>query len=66
MAEKRQGNTYTHYNIAYGSICELETQILISRDLDYIEPEAFNVLQREIGDVERMLKGLIKSLSKIP
>ena len=52
--------------IAYGSICELETQILISRDLDYIEPEAFNVLQREIGDVERMLKGLIKSLSKIP
>ena len=52
--------------IAYGSTCELETQILISRDLDYIEAEAFDRLQKEIGDVERMLKGLIKSLSKMP
>jgi len=50
--------------VAYGSICELETQILISHDLDYIESDIFDKLQEEIGDVERMLKGLIKSLSK--
>ena len=50
--------------VAYGSLCELETQILISRDLNYVEPEIFSKLQEDIGDVERMLKGLIKSLSK--
>jgi four helix bundle protein len=48
--------------IAYGSHCELETQILLSKDLGYIKTEDFNVLQMGIGEVERMLKALIKSL----
>jgi four helix bundle protein len=48
--------------IAYGSHCELETQIMLSKDLGYIKTEDFNVLQMGIGDVERMLKALIKSL----
>ena len=48
--------------IAYGSNCELETQILLSGDLGYIELKCFEKLQKEIGDVERMLKGLIKFL----
>ena len=37
--------------VAYGSQCELETQVLLAGDL---------------GDVERMLKGLIRSLEKKP
>ena len=37
--------------ISYGSVCELETQISLARDLDLIE---------------RMLKALIKSLEKNP
>ena len=48
--------------IAYGSNCELETQILLSDDLDYINVETSNKLQNSVGDVERMLKALIKSL----
>jgi four helix bundle protein len=48
--------------IAYGSHCELETQIMLSNDLGYIESDAFQDLQQEIGEVERMLKALIKSL----
>ncbi|MEW6570586.1 MAG: four helix bundle protein [Nitrospirota bacterium] len=48
--------------IAYGSNCELETQILLSRDLGYIKDEKIEGLQKEIGEVERMLKALIKSL----
>lgn len=48
--------------IAYGSNCELETQILLSGDLGYLNPKVkMGVLDR-IGDVERMLKALIKSL----
>ena len=48
--------------VAYGSNCELETQILLSGDLGYIETDKLKKLQNEIGEVERMLKALIKSL----
>ena len=50
------------YTIAYGSVCELETQVMISGDLGYVEKERLGELRGEIGDVERMLKALIKSL----
>jgi len=48
--------------VVYGSNCELETQILLSGDLDYLKLEDMNILQKHIGEVERMLKALIKSL----
>jgi len=48
--------------IAYGSNCELETQMLLSGDLGYIEAAKSKKLQDDIGEVERMLKALIKSL----
>ncbi|HZV45942.1 MAG TPA: four helix bundle protein [Thermodesulfovibrionales bacterium] len=48
--------------VAYGSLCELETQILLAVGLGYLSSEKNTVFQKEIGDVERMLKGLIKSL----
>jgi len=50
--------------IAYGSSCELETQILLSGDLGYINKEGMGKLQKEISEVERMLKALIKSLEE--
>jgi four helix bundle protein len=48
--------------IAYGSNCELETQALLSGDLGYIEAAKLKKVQDEIGEVERMLKALIRSL----
>ena len=50
--------------IAYGSTCELETQLLLSGDLGYLSKESLLELQGDIGEVERMLKALIKSLEK--
>ena len=50
--------------IAYGSNCELETQILLSGDLGYIETGKLEILKEGIGEVERMLKALIKSLER--
>lgn len=50
--------------IAYGSTCELETQILLSGDLGYIEIQRLENLRGKISEVERMLKSLIKSLEK--
>ncbi len=35
---------------------------MISGDLGYVEKERLDKLRGEIGDVERMLKALIKSL----
>ncbi|MFC1813402.1 four helix bundle protein [Thermodesulfobacteriota bacterium] len=48
--------------IAYGSIFELETQFLLSGDLNYVNKENLNALEDDTGDAERMLKALIKSL----
>ena len=50
--------------VAYGSNCELETQILLSCDLGYIQGENIEKFKIGIGEVERMLKALIKSLGK--
>ncbi len=48
--------------IAYGSTCELETQTLLAGDLGYIKNDRIFELQSDRGEVERMLKALIKSL----
>jgi four helix bundle protein len=48
--------------IAYGSMCELETQFLMSNDLGYIKDGEIKELKEEMREVERMLKALIKSL----
>ncbi len=45
-----------------GSVCELETQTMISGDLDYMKKEKLQELREGLGDVERMLKAMIKSL----
>lgn len=48
--------------IAYGSTCELETQLLLSGDLGYFDKENLPGFQSKIGSIERMLKALIRSL----
>ena len=48
--------------ITYGSVCELETQVLLSGDLNYINKENLKALKDDTQEVERMLKALIRSL----
>ena len=48
--------------ISYGSVCELETQILLVGDLGLIENGELFTLKKDIAEIERMLKTLIKSL----
>jgi four helix bundle protein len=50
--------------VAYGSLCELETQLLLSTDLDYMNRENFGNIEENLREVERMLKALIKSLEQ--
>ena len=48
--------------ISYGSVCELETQILLAGDLGYMEKGELGTAKKDIAELERMLKALINSL----
>ena len=48
--------------IAYGSVCELETQTMISAELDYAAKYGLRDILNGIAEVERMLKALIRAL----
>ncbi len=48
--------------ISYGSVCELETQILLAGDLGIIEKGELGTVKKDIAQIERMLKAPIKSL----
>jgi len=50
--------------IAYGSTCELETQVLLAGDLGFIDKGNRSVAIESIKEVERMLKALIKALEQ--
>lgn len=50
--------------IANGSLMELETQLLISERLQFIDSETSNNLQQELQQVGRMLTGLRTSLNR--
>jgi len=56
---------YIHYlYIAYGSYCELETQLMLAVDLGYIVEKGKDRILGLGKEVERMLKALINSLEK--
>lgn len=46
--------------IALGSLSELETQIIISYNLSYLQQIQFNLMEKELSEIRRMLLGLIK------
>lgn len=52
-------------NIAYGSIYELETQLIISTNLKYLPIEKFSDLEKEINELQKMIYTLIKNLREV-
>ncbi len=54
-----------HLRIAYGSLCELETQLLIVQRLALVTTE-WDTLFKQIASVGRLLKALIASLLPHP
>lgn len=47
---------------ARGSLLELENQLLIAVDLDFLSKEEFDRLEKQSGEVGRLLNGLIDSI----
>ena len=52
-----------HLSIAYGSLREVETQILIARRLKYVAQTRVDEVMELAGEVGRLLNGLMNSLA---
>jgi len=52
------------YYMALGSITELQNQLLISRDLKYINQDVFKEIANQSVFVHKLINGLIKSNRK--
>ena len=48
--------------IASGSASELECQLLLARDLQYLDDEVYNRLARDVCEVKQMLTSFIQTL----
>lgn len=46
------------YSMAYGSLSELQSQLLISRDLKFLDKEVFNRIAKQTVEVAKLLNGL--------
>ena len=62
-----QGRTSTkeflhHLAIAYGSLCEAETQLLIGRQLEYLSQGDYSGITELTARVGRLINGLSNSL----
>jgi four helix bundle protein len=53
-------------HIAYGSLAELETQLMLARDLGYGDPNGCAGLIDDCREVERMLSRLMKVIKPKP
>jgi four helix bundle protein len=61
----RKGNKeFLHFlGIAYGSLCELETQLIISLELEFLNHDVFNNLNEEINEIQKMTYSLMNKIS---
>jgi four helix bundle protein len=53
-----------HLSMAYGSLCEVETQVLVAQRLDYLNSDTAKQLLTNTAEVGRLLNGLSRSLSE--
>ena len=49
---------------ALGSLSEVQNQLLVARDLDYVDKELFRKIASQTVIVSKLINGLIKSLKK--
>ena len=53
------------YSIAQGSLTELQNQLLIARDIDYIKEKEFKKISEQTIIVHKLISGLIKKSKQI-
>jgi len=50
-------------SIAAGSASEVEYQLLLAKDLNFIQEEAHKKLDQQVNDIKRMLNRFIQQLT---
>ena len=64
-AARSSSTEFIHFlNYALGSAFEVETQLLISKNVGYLTDDIYSQLSNKISSIERQLNGLISSLRK--
>ena len=52
-----------HLSIAYGSLMELETHLIIAAELSYLSRDEFKALEARTFEMAKVLSGLTRSLT---
>ncbi|TSC67386.1 MAG: s23 ribosomal protein [Parcubacteria group bacterium Gr01-1014_66] len=62
---RKHRKEYRHFLlIAFGSGTELETQLLLTRDLNFLKKDEFITLSSILDEIQRMLNKMITTLNK--
>lgn len=62
---KPSDNDFAHFlDMSLGSAFEVETQLLISNNVGYIDAELYDSLTKDLKEIERQINGLISSIRK--
>lgn len=68
VAEGFSRNSYREkvqfYYMALGSVTELQNQILVAKDVDYVDEETFKEIANQSIIVHKIINGLIKKSKK--
>jgi len=60
-AARNSNKEYIHFlYIALGSVAELDTQLILAKDLNFINENDFNEITDKLDSIGKMLSGLIK------
>jgi len=59
---QHRGEYIQFLSIAYGSVAELETQLMLSKDLQYCPLDKYEKAQSLIIEVSKMLRALMESI----
>jgi four helix bundle protein len=65
-ARKSRAEFRQFISVALGSLAELETQLILSQDLNFMKKEATEAIMLQLDTLGKMLRGLSKSLSSSP
>lgn len=60
---RRSKKEFSHFcAIAYGSALEVETQIILCKELNFLKPEDSRTLEEVLGEVLKMLNSMIAKI----
>lgn len=65
QGRRTTGDFLRYLSIAYGSLCELETQLLIGQRLGYLKSTSSSSIFALAAEVGRLINGLTKALESV-